>query len=64
VLIICINPFVVAGAASTESNFEQAGEITFAGRIILAFGFHCKRIVAIHGSQKRSRTKSLFLKQK
>jgi hypothetical protein len=52
VLIICTNPFVVAGAAaSTELNYEQTGEKTFAADIILAFGFHCKRIVAIHGSR-------------
>jgi hypothetical protein len=52
VLIICLNPFVVAGAAaSTELNFEQAGEKNFAAAIILAFRFHCKQIVAIHGSR-------------
>ncbi|WMT79365.1 hypothetical protein [Bradyrhizobium sp. Ash2021] len=58
VLIICINPFVVAGAAaSTELNYVQTGEKTFAADIILAFRFHCKRIVAIHGSRTFSNEK-------
>jgi len=32
-------------------NYEQTGEKTFAADIILAFRFHCKQIVAIHGSR-------------